>query len=226
MRSDIGSQSGAIYKEYKRKFAATGKLGKIFNFSYFRRVKQNPVTAEYVEKEGADALIIATGSEPIVPPLPGMDGGNVIIVNDYYKRSAECADTVAVLGGGLAGCECAIHLAQDGKKVTLVEMRPEVAPDANIRHRPILLRKLKELVDVHTGCTGLAVREDGLLARDAEGRETLIAAGTVICAVGQRSRNHDALLDAAPFVRVIGDAVRPSTITTAVYQGYHAGLDV
>ena len=48
----------------------------------------------------------------------------------------------------------------------------------------------------------------------------------MICAVGQRSRNHDALIDAAPFVRVIGDAVRPSTITTAVYQGYHAGLDV
>ena len=105
-------------------------------------------------------------------------------------------------------------------------MRPEVAPDANIRHRPILLRKLKELVDVHTGCTGLAVREDGLLARDAEGREVLFSAGTIICAVGQRSLPCDDLIDAAPFVRIIGDAVRPSTITTAVYQGYHAGLDV
>ena len=184
------------------------------------------VTADYVEKEGADALIIATGSAPIVPPLPGMDGKNVIIVNDYYKRSGECAQNVVVLGGGLAGCECAIHLAQDGRKVTLVEMRPEVAPDANIRHRPILLRKLKELVDVHTGCTGLAVREDGLLARDAEGREVLFSAGTIICAVGQRSLPCDDLIDAAPFVRIIGDAVRPSTITTAVYQGYHAGIDV
>ena len=62
--------------------------------------------------------------------------------------------------------------------------------------------------------------------RDADGSETLLPAGTVICAVGQRSRRYDSLLDAAPFVRVIGDAVRPSTITTAVYQGYHAGLDV
>lgn len=184
------------------------------------------VTADYVEKEGADALIIATGSEPIVPPLPGMDGKNVIIVNDYYLRKEECADTVVVLGGGLAGCECAIHLAEEGKKVTLVEMRPEVAPDANIRHRPILLRKLKELVTVHTSCTGLAVTAEGLLVRDAEGKEELLPAGTVICAAGQRSRACDTLLDAAPFVRVIGDAVRPSTITTAVYQGYHAGLDV
>ena len=61
---------------------------------------------------------------------------------------------------------------------------------------------------------------------DAEGKEILIPAGTIICAVGQRSRRYDALIDAAPFVRVIGDAVRPSTITTAIYQGYHAGLDV
>ena len=133
---------------------------------------------------------------------------------------------MVVLGGGLAGCECAIHLAQEGKKVTLVEMRPEVAPDANIRHRPILLRKLKELVDVRTGCTGLAVKENGLLVRDAEGKEMLLPAETVICAVGQRSRKYADLVDAAPVVRVIGDAVRPSTITTAVYQGYHAGLDV
>lgn len=184
------------------------------------------VTPAYAEREKADAVIIAVGSEPIVPPLPGMDGSNVIIVNDYYRRKNECADTVVVLGGGLAGCECAIHLAREGKKVTLVEMRPEVAPDANIRHRPILLRKLEELVDVRTSHTGLAVTPEGLLCRDAEGRQKLMEGRTVICAVGQRSRKHDALLDAAPFVRVIGDAVRPSTITTAIYQGWHAGLDV
>lgn len=184
------------------------------------------VTPAYAEREKPDAVIIAVGSEPIVPPLPGMDGPNVIIVNDYYRRKAECADTVVVLGGGLAGCECAIHLAQEGKKVTLVEMRPEVAPDANIRHRPILLRKLRERVDVHTSHTGLAVTPEGLLCRDADGQEKLLEGRTVICAVGQRSRKHDALLDAAPVVRVIGDAVRPATITQAVYQGWHAGLDV
>jgi len=184
------------------------------------------VTADYVEREKADALIIAVGSEPVVPPLPGIDGGNVILVNDYYRRRSECARSVIVLGGGLAGCECAIHLAQEGKKVVLVEMRPETAPDANIRHRPILLRKLRELVEVHTSCTGLAVFPEGLLCRDAAGKESLMEGETVICAVGQRSRRYDALLDAAPVVRVIGDAVRPSTITTALYQGYHAGLDI
>ena len=62
--------------------------------------------------------------------------------------------------------------------------------------------------------------------KDAEGKEILAEGGTVICAVGQRSRKYDELLDAAPTVRVIGDAVRPANITMAVYQGWHAGLDV
>ncbi len=107
-----------------------------------------------------------------------------------------------------------------------VRLNTEVTPDANIRHRPILMRMLEKLVDVRTSHTGLAVTPEGLLCRNAEGQEELIRGETVICAVGQRSRKHDALLDAAPFVRVIGDAVRPSTIGTAVYQGWHAGLDV
>ena len=56
--------------------------------------------------------------------------------------------------------------------------------------------------------------------------EVLIPGRSVICALGQRSRPCDELLSAAPFVRVIGDAARVSTITNAVYWGYHAALDI
>ena len=63
------------------------------------------VTPEYVEKEAPDALIVAIGSRPLVPPIPGLDGDNVIIVNDYYRHVDEVSDDVVVFGGGLAGCE-------------------------------------------------------------------------------------------------------------------------
>lgn len=76
------------------------------------------VTAEYVEKEAPDALIIAVGSKPLVPPIPGIKGKNVILVNELYKNQDRVADEVAVMGGGLAGCECAIHLGMEGKKCT------------------------------------------------------------------------------------------------------------
>lgn len=93
--------------------------------------KQNvEVTPEYVEKESPDALIVAVGSQPLVPPIKGLDGDNVVIVNNYYLEKEKVTDQVVVFGGGLAGCECAIHLGQEGKQVHLVEMRTELAPDA------------------------------------------------------------------------------------------------
>ena len=136
---------------------------------------------------------------------------------------------MVVLGGGLAGCEAAIHLAQEGKTVHLVEMRAELAPDANIRHRPILLMEIENNnIHVHTEYKGLKVTEEGVLCSDATGVEHLVPGTSVICALGQRARRNVAeeLIDCAPHVIEIGDCVRPSTITTAVYQGYHAALDI
>lgn len=186
------------------------------------------VTPEYVEKENPDALIIAVGSEPLVPPIKGLDGDNVVIVNDYYLEKEKVTDQVVVLGGGLAGCECAIHLGMEGKHVHLIEMRQELAPDANIRHRPLLLKEVDQYVTVHTGCKGLAVTDEGVLCETDTGEEILIPGTSVICALGQHSRTSlvNSLRDSAPYIAVIGDASKVSTITNAVYEGYHAALDI
>ena len=186
------------------------------------------VTPEYVEKEAPDALSVAVGSQPLVPPIKGLYGDNVVIVNNYYLEKEKVTDQVVVFGGGLAGCECAIHLGQEGKQVHLVEMRTELAPDANVRHRPLLLKEIEKYVTVHTGCRGLEVRPDGVLCETEDKQQILDPGTSVICALGQRSRSTlaDSLRDSAPFVRVIGDAHRVSTITNAVYEGYHAALDI
>lgn len=186
------------------------------------------VTKEYVEKESPDALIIAVGSKPLIPPIPGLDGENVVVVNNYYMEKDKVTDNVIVFGGGLAGCECAIHLGMEGKKVHLIEMRDVLAPDANVRHRPLLLKEIEKYAVVHTGYKGVKVTDEGILCEDKAGKEVFVPGSSVICALGQRSRTDvtEALLDAAPYVRVIGDAAKVSTITNAVYQGYHAALDV
>ena len=121
------------------------------------------VDRAYVDNMAPDALIIAAGSRPLVPPIPGLDGGNVVIVNNYYKEKAKVGDNVVILGGGLAGCECAIHLGQEGKKVHLVEMRDMLAPDANVRHRPLLLKEVEKYADVHPGLY-LKILENGKYA--------------------------------------------------------------
>lgn len=185
-------------------------------------------TPETVEAEKPDALIIAAGSRPLVPPIKGLDGDNVVIVNNYYREKDKVGDHVVVFGGGLAGCECAIHLGREGKKMEIVEMRPTLAPDANVRHRPLLLAEIAETARVHTGYKGVEVTKEGILCTDPSGAQVLVPGDTVICALGQRSRTDvvDALRDCAPFVRVIGDAAKVSTITNAVYWGHWAGMDI
>lgn len=186
------------------------------------------LTPEILDREQPEALIIAVGSSPIVPPLPGMDGDNVVIVNNYYLEKDRVKDRVVVLGGGLAGCECAVHLGMEGKEVHLVEMRDALAVDCNIRHRPILMKQVEQFTTVHTGCQGLRVTGEGLVCRNSDGEEILIPGQTVMCAVGQRPNRAqvDALRFGAPFVREIGDCARVSNITNAIYQGHHAALAI
>jgi pyruvate/2-oxoglutarate dehydrogenase complex dihydrolipoamide dehydrogenase (E3) component len=151
-----------------------------------------------------------------------------VVVNNYYLEQETIGDTVVVLGGGLAGCECAVHLAQMGKTVHLVELRDTLAPDCNIRHRPILMEKINESVTVHLTHAGQEVTAQGLLCQGPEGNQVLIPGDTIICAVGQRANRADveALRRAAPFVREVGDCIRPANITKAIYEGYHAALDI
>jgi 2,4-dienoyl-CoA reductase-like NADH-dependent reductase (Old Yellow Enzyme family)/thioredoxin reductase len=187
------------------------------------------VDAAFVDEFAPDALIIAVGSTPIKPPLQGIDSPTAVSVNTLYLEGAALGSEVVVLGGGLTGCECALHLSQTGKTVHLVEMRGEPAPDANIRHRPILLAELSAAgIDMRLNTSGLEITKEGLRVRDAEGNEQLIKGDNVVYAVGQTSRSDDVntLRDGAPWVRVIGDAVRPANITTAIYEAYHAGLDI
>ncbi|MBQ1368941.1 MAG: FAD-dependent oxidoreductase [Firmicutes bacterium] len=186
------------------------------------------VTKEFAEAYQPDALIIAVGSSPLRPAIPGLDGENVIVVNDLYKHEKPVTDSVVVFGGGISGAECAVHMGMEGKQVHLVEMRDDVALDAVIRQRPLLLEKLGKFCTVHTGYRGLEVTSEGIWCETKAGEKVLVPGTTVICALGQRPNQKivEELIDCAPFVRVIGDANSVGTITKATYQGHHAALDI
>ncbi len=187
------------------------------------------VTKEYADQIAADVMILAVGSEPMLPPIPGLDSEHVVLINDYHHHQDQITDNVIVLGGGLAGCEAAIHFAREGKKVRLIEMNAELSPDANVRHRPLLMAEIeKSGIQVYRQHKALEVISDGVVCEDSSGQQVLIPGSSVICALGQRSRRAvvDELWNSAPLVSQIGDCVKVSTITTAVYQGHHAALDV
>ncbi|MBN1833671.1 MAG: FAD-dependent oxidoreductase [Deltaproteobacteria bacterium] len=186
------------------------------------------VTPELVEDMKPDVLIIAVGAEPIIPPLPGIDSPKVIIANDLPDKYDMLGAKVAVLGGGLVGCETAVHLAQEGKDVTLIEMLHELCPDANPRYRPLLLDQLERLVTCKTETRGIRITEEGLVCSDQDGNESVLEADTVICAVGQKPLRTVAekLRICAPEVIEIGDCVKSGHVTDAVFRGYWAGIDI
>ncbi|MCM1136699.1 MAG: hypothetical protein NC400_14135 [Clostridium sp.] len=92
----------------------------------------------------------------------------------------------------------------------------------------MLRKEIEKYVTVYIGCRGLEVTDKGIVCENKEGGQILVPGESVICALGQKSRSAvvEALRDAAPYVAVIGDAAKVSTITNAVYQGYHAALDI
>lgn len=187
------------------------------------------VTHELAEHEAPDVLVLAVGGAPIVPPIAGIESSKVVLANHISDDDVQIGRNVVVLGGGLVGCESAIHLAQQGKHVTVVEMRDDVAMDANVRHRPVLLEMFARLqVEVRTGMKGERIMDEGLVCVNADGGEILIKADTILCSVGQRPLREvvNRLLDAAPEVVQVGDCVKVQKVTEAIYRGYHAGLDI
>lgn len=152
------------------------------------------VTKELVEKEAVDALVIAIGSDPIIPHIENIESDNVIFVQEYYKKVNSVGDSVAVLGGGLAGCEIAVELANQGKDVTLIEMKTELASDANCRHRPILLSEIQNKVSICTQHVGVKISPEGLLCKNKNNEDVFFSVDTIIVAAGQKEKNEESLI--------------------------------
>ena len=129
----------------------------------------------------------------------------------------------------LIGRELAVCLAREGKKVHLVEMREALCPDANVRYRPLLMAELKKNhVEVHTSCKCESAGKDSVVCSTADGAKVSIPGDSILSGLGLKPNTAvvEELCDSAPKFFAIGNCVRPDTITHAVYQGYHAALDI
>ncbi|MDR1765461.1 MAG: FAD-dependent oxidoreductase [Lachnospiraceae bacterium] len=123
-------------------------------------------SAATVEACAPDAVIVAAGSEPIVPDIPGADRGSCLTVAGLHEHGAHVGDRVVVIGGNLAGCETALYLRSLGKEATIVEMRGELYEGANEVIRHALEAKLREAsVRAYTGAQCVAVTNAGVTVR-------------------------------------------------------------
>ena len=188
--------------------------------------KNTEVTPELVRELAPDALMVAIGAEPLLPPIPGIE--RTVPATEREDCRDKLGKRIVILGGGLVGCEAAVDLANHGHTVTLAEMRTDVAVDANPRHRPALLKQLHACADVRTGLRATAVTEEGLVCLDANGQEILLPADTVLCAAGMRVNHEqvDRLRGLCPQTEIIGDCRKPGMIRAATFRGYHAAMDL
>lgn len=185
-------------------------------------------TPEYVESLKPDAVIAAVGANSAKPPIPGIDGENVIIAEECYRRAkagAELGNKIVVLGGGDVGCETALYLTMElGKDVELVEMLPELSPEQFHVPRGSIVKRMDEHVKYHLNsrCTGIDAK--GVTYADEDGVEHRCDADMVVLALGMRPRNDEAeafRLTADTFFAT-GDCVIPKNVRTSVRSAFDA----
>jgi len=187
------------------------------------------VTAEEVVKGGADAVVLATGAEGILPDTSGGKSNNLMTAHQLLSGQRTTGERVIVVGGGSVGCEVANFLAQQGKMVTVVEMLDLVATDIHSMVRVGLLEELDKYgVEILTGVRFEALTEEGVEAVDRESRKVRLKADTVVFAVGVRANDQLAkdLKGKVKELCIIGDAKQPRRIREAISEGYITGYDL
>lgn len=195
------------------------------------KVRTNtPLTPELVEAGQPDVVLVATGTDPAVPPIPGIDSDRVLQADAVLEELVTPGTAVAVLGGGQIGAETANYLAHHNHKVSIIEMLPEIAPEEPNGLRIFLLEKLKEKgVCQYTSSKVTEIGADGTIRLECGGQQRTIGPfDNIVLALGRKSNNSlaAALEGKASVVRLVGNAKEAGDGEQAIEDGYVAALEI
>jgi len=183
-----------------------------------------PATVENVIAEKPDQVIYAAGAVPNKPPIPGIGLSHVVDAWDVMGGRNVNGDSVVVIGGGGTGCDVAMHLAHQKKKVTIVEMLPKVGHNIGPGSRWVVLQTLQELgVEMRPNFKVKEIQTEHVTG-ERDGREEKIPAEAVVLALGSKPERalFDKLKEKNVPVQCVGDAVEPRKIVNAIHDGYNA----
>ena len=181
-------------------------------------------TAEQLKDAGFEAVINAVGAHSVAPRIPGIDGVNVADAWKVLAGEQQVYGTVAVIGGGMVGCETAEYLAARGCKVSVIEMMDKIAAGESTTILPTLLENYKTYgVEQYPSHKVKEFRMDAVVCENKDGAEVTIPCDYIVLAMGARSNEFDAAaLEAANIpVYSIGDAAgKAADISNAIRTGY------
>ena len=181
-------------------------------------------TAEQLKDAGFEAVINAVGAHSAAPRIPGIDSVNVADAWKVLAGEQQVYGTVAVIGGGMVGCETAEYLAARGCKVSVIEMMDKIAAGESTTILPTLLENYKTYgVEQYPSHKVKEFRMDAVVCENKDGAEVTIPCDYIVLAMGARSNAFDAAaLEAASIpVYSIGDAAgKAADISNAIRTGY------
>lgn len=182
-------------------------------------------TIENIKEFAPDFVVVASGADPVVIPVPGAYKPHVSTAVPVLLKEKTVGQNVVVVGGGEVGCELSSELRLQGKDVTMVELLPDILMTAD--HFVANDQNIRYLVE-HSGTNILCstklieIQDDGVIVERNGGKEK-IACDSVVFAAGFRA-NHDlyeAVLDAGFECVQVGDNVKPGKVIDAIHQAYH-----
>ena len=190
------------------------------------------ITGEEEILASCDKIIAGYGAKPVIPPIPGIDGENVISILDVHRNpSLLKGEQIVVCGGGASGLDGALEMASEmGKKVTVVEMLPQCGKDVFFINQITLFRKLAESnVTLMTSTKVIAMDDKGLTVECEDGTQKHLEADTIVSAFGMRPDLTviDKIKEKYHIkTRVIGDSSRLGKIGEAVRDGFYAATSL
>jgi 2,4-dienoyl-CoA reductase-like NADH-dependent reductase (Old Yellow Enzyme family)/thioredoxin reductase len=194
-------------------------------------VRNFTVNEENVVELKGDAAILAIGGEPLIPDIPGVKEERVVLAEEILTEKVKPGSNLAIIGGGLVGCEVASFLLERGvSRITILEMLPDVAQDMMIINKIALMKHFaqQENLTIITSATVTSL-EDGKVTYSKDGKESAQdGCDTIVIAVGYKSRDglEQALRKHFDKVEIIGDCKSPRKALEAVEEGFFAGFNL
>ncbi len=204
---------------------------------YKRKVKEDnvdvrmntEVTPQSIKEFGADVVIMATGATAKKLPIKGIE--NAVEAIEYLRGYKQVGDRVAIIGGGLTGCEIAYNLAKSGKTPVIVEMLDNILEVQGLcaANKNMLLELIRYYgIEVHKGCKAKEITSKGLTI-EKDGKETFIPADSAITATGYNPYRivfPDTDKDIAQKVYSIGDCKEVGNVMSVVKDAYDVAYNI
>jgi 2,4-dienoyl-CoA reductase-like NADH-dependent reductase (Old Yellow Enzyme family)/thioredoxin reductase len=185
------------------------------------------ITPDFIKAMKPDAIILALGSSPLKPSIPGIR--NALHALDVYDGANRIGKRVVIIGGGLAGCETGLHLAKTGHTVTIIEMLERLANESFGMYREALMLEMEKCqvaAKVKNRC--VEITSAGVRVEGEGGLPGFVEADTVVYALGMKANSTAELRAVAGGIPVyeVGDCVRAAKVAEAVEEGFMAAMKI